>query len=50
MALRSSGPPSRDMMDYHLERGGTQLHDTFVVNSKRGVTTENQGVGAWYIG
>ena len=33
-------------MDYHLERGGVQLHDALGVNCKGGVTTENQGSGA----
>ena len=46
MALRSFGPLSRAMVDYHQERGGMPLHDA-VGDCKRGETTENQGAGAW---
>ena len=50
MALRSFGPPSHALVDYHLVRGGMQLHDAVGVNCKRGATTEIQGAYAWYVG
>ena len=28
---------------YHMERGGTPLHDAVGMNCKKGATTENQG-------
>ena len=34
---------------YHLERGGTTLHDGFGINCKKGATTENQGADVKYI-
>ena len=46
MALRSFGPTSRALVDYHLERGGMPLYDAVGVNCKSGATTENQGAGA----
>ena len=27
MAVRSSGPPTHALVNYHLERGGMPLHD-----------------------
>ena len=36
--------------DYHMKRGGMQLHDAVGVNCKKGATTENQGSGAKYMG
>ena len=50
LVLRSFGPPSRAMVDYHLERGGMPLHDAIGVNVKRVITTQNQGAGVWYTG
>ena len=35
---------------YHLERGGTPLHDAVGINCKMGETTENQGANVKYIG
>ena len=49
LALRSFGPPSGALVDYHLKRGGIPLHDAVGVNYKRGATNENQGAGAWYL-
>ena len=34
LAVSSFGPPSRALMDYHLEMGGMPLHDAVGVNSK----------------
>ena len=48
MALLSFGPPSCALVDYHLERGGMQLHDAFGVNCKIGATTENRSKGLVY--
>ena len=50
MALRSFGPPFQGLVDYHLEKGGLPLHDAVGVRCKMGVTTENQGAGAAYMG
>ena len=50
MALRSFGPPSHALVDYHLERGGMPLHDAVGVNRTRVVTTENHATGVWYMG
>ena len=50
MALRSFGLPSHALVDYHLVRGGMALQDEVVVNRKMCTTTENQGVGASYVG
>ena len=50
MALRSFGPPSHALVDFHLGRGGTPLHDAVEENSKKSVTTENQGLCAWFNG
>ena len=41
LALRSFGPPSRALVDYHRERGAMPLHDAVGVNCKSGATTEN---------
>ena len=46
MALLSIGPPSHALMDYHLERGGMQLHNAVGVNCTKSATTENHGAGA----
>ena len=35
---------------YHLERGGTPLHDAVGINCKKGSTTENQDSGVKYMG
>ena len=35
MALRSFGPHSCALVDYHLERGGMSLHDAVRANCKR---------------
>ena len=48
--LSPFGPPSRALVDYHLERGGMPIHDSVVVNCKNGAAPENQGAGAWYMG
>ena len=45
--LRTALPCSGD---YHLERGGMQLHDAVGINCKNGATTENQGSGVKYMG
>ena len=50
MALRSFGPTSYALVDYHLERGGMPLHDSVGVNCERGETTENHGADTWYMG
>ena len=35
---------------YHMERGGTPLHDVVGINYKKGATTENQGSAVKYMG
>ena len=35
---------------YHMERGGMPLHDAVGINSKKGATAENQGLGVKYMG
>ena len=35
---------------YHMERGGMLVHDAVGINCKKGVTTENQGLGDKYMG
>ena len=50
LALRSFGPPSSALLDYHPEKGGMPLHDAVGVNCKNGSPTENQGTGGWYVG
>ena len=35
---------------YHLERGGTPLHDADGINCKNGTTTENQAAYVKYMG
>ena len=34
---------------YHLERGGTPLHDAVEINCKNGATIENQGADVKYM-
>ena len=43
MALPSFGPPSRALVDDHLEKGGMPLHDALGVICEKDVTTKNQG-------
>ena len=50
LVMRSLAPPSRALVDYHLDRDGMPLHDTVGLNCERGAATENQGAGAWYMG
>ena len=47
--MHSFGPPSRILVDYHLEKGVMQLHDAVGVNCEKGATTEIQGAGTWYM-
>ena len=35
---------------YHLQSGGTPLHDAVGMNCKNGATTENQGSDVKYMG
>ena len=35
---------------YYQERGGIPLHVAVGINSEKGATTENQGVGVKYMG
>ena len=44
------GPPSRALVDYHLEKSGMPLHGAIVINCKQGATTEIQGVDVRYVG
>ena len=50
MTMRSFGPPSHALVDYHLERDRMPLHDAVGINCNMGVTTENQDACAWYMG
>ena len=38
--MRSFGPPSRALADYHLKRGGMPLHAAVGVNCKKGANTK----------
>ena len=40
LALCSFGPPSRALLDYHLERCGITLHDAVGINCKEIETTD----------
>ena len=35
---------------YHMERGGTPLHDAVLMNCKKAATTENQDSAVKYMG
>ena len=38
--LLSFGPPSHNLVTYHLEKDGMPLHDAVGVNCKKGTTTD----------
>ena len=49
MALLSFRPPSRVLVEYHMEMAWIPLSNAVWVNCKMASTTENQGAGDWYI-